>query len=106
GGGLGLAPFIEILQGLASIKRKLKVCVITGMNSRAKQDIEQWLLRTDFPHPIYVESYVLNMEEWMSASDLLIGKPGGLTVSEALACQLPLLIYKPIPGQEERNSQF
>src|SRR5699024_3181340 len=57
-------------------------------------------------HPIYVESYVLNMEEWMSASDLLIGKPGGLTVSEALACQLPLLIYKPIPGQEERNSQF
>ena len=40
----------------------------------------------------------------MAASDLLVGKPGGLTTSEALARGLALVIVNPIPGQEERNS--
>ncbi|RKD27062.1 hypothetical protein BEP19_00365 [Ammoniphilus oxalaticus] len=106
GGGLGLVPFIEILKGLAEMDQKVKVCVITGTNTKAKEQLERWLEKTSYPHPVYVKEYVSNMDEWMSAADLLIGKPGGLTVSEALACGLPLLIYKPIPGQEERNSQF
>jgi processive 1,2-diacylglycerol beta-glucosyltransferase len=37
-------------------------------------------------------------------SDLFIGKPGGLTTAECLACGLPMIIVAPIPGQEERNS--
>jgi processive 1,2-diacylglycerol beta-glucosyltransferase len=40
----------------------------------------------------------------MSASDILLGKPGGLTTSEALAKGLAFVIVNPIPGQEERNS--
>jgi processive 1,2-diacylglycerol beta-glucosyltransferase len=40
----------------------------------------------------------------MAASDILMGKPGGLTTSEALACGLVFVIVNPIPGQEERNS--
>jgi len=44
------------------------------------------------------------MDSWMAASDLLVGKAGGLTGSEALARGLVLVIVNPIPGQEERNS--
>jgi processive 1,2-diacylglycerol beta-glucosyltransferase len=44
------------------------------------------------------------MDELMSASDILLGKPGGLTTSEALAKGLVFVIVNPIPGQEERNS--
>jgi processive 1,2-diacylglycerol beta-glucosyltransferase len=44
------------------------------------------------------------MDEWMAAADLLVGKAGGLTVSEALARGLPMAIIQPIPGQEERNA--
>ncbi len=40
----------------------------------------------------------------MSASDLIVGKPGGLTTSEALAKNLIFVVVIPIPGQEERNS--
>jgi processive 1,2-diacylglycerol beta-glucosyltransferase len=40
----------------------------------------------------------------MAASDILLGKPGGLTTSEALAMGLVFVIVNPIPGQEERNS--
>ena len=44
------------------------------------------------------------MDEYMSASDLIVGKPGGLTTSEALAKGLIFVVVNPIPGQEERNS--
>ena len=42
----------------------------------------------------------------MRCSDLLISKPGGLTVSEALICHVPLFLISPIPGQEEKNAEF
>ncbi len=42
----------------------------------------------------------------MTISDLIITKAGGLTVSEALTKRLPLVIYKPIPGQEEANAIY
>lgn len=50
--------------------------------------------------------FVDNVEELMSVSDLIITKAGGLTVSEALTKHLPLVLYKPIPGQEEENAHF
>jgi processive 1,2-diacylglycerol beta-glucosyltransferase len=40
----------------------------------------------------------------MGAADLLVSKPGGMTSAEAMASGLPMAIYDPIPGQEERNS--
>jgi processive 1,2-diacylglycerol beta-glucosyltransferase len=42
----------------------------------------------------------------MAVADLLIGKPGGLTTSEALARGLPMVIVNSIPGQEERNADY
>ena len=42
----------------------------------------------------------------MSASDCIVTKPGGLTVSEALAKELPIILMNPIPGQEDRNMDF
>lgn len=50
--------------------------------------------------------YVNNVEELMTAADVIITKAGGLTVSEALTKGLPLVIFKPIPGQEEENAKF
>jgi processive 1,2-diacylglycerol beta-glucosyltransferase len=51
-----------------------------------------------------VIGFTNQMDIWMAASDLLVGKAGGLTSSEALARGLVLVIVNPIPGQEERNS--
>jgi len=42
----------------------------------------------------------------MKMADLLITKAGGITISEALACGLPMVIYKPTPGQEEVNANY
>lgn len=43
---------------------------------------------------------------YMKIADLIITKPGGLTVSEALASNLPLAVFNAIPGQEEENANF
>lgn len=42
----------------------------------------------------------------MSASDLIITKPGGLTVSEAMAKELPMAIFRSYDGQEKDNAVF
>ncbi|WP_134698516.1 glycosyltransferase [Ammoniphilus sp. YIM 78166] len=106
GGGMGILPYEEILEGLSQVDKSLFVAVLMGTNQQAKKKVESHLAHAAFPHPILLLDYVSNIHEWMKSADLLIGKPGGLTVSEALACHLPILIYRPIPGQEERNSRF
>ncbi len=47
-----------------------------------------------------------NIDEFMEASDCIITKSGGLTVSEALSKKLPMIITNPIPGQETRNCKI
>ncbi len=42
----------------------------------------------------------------MAVSDLIISKPGGMTCAETLCSGIPMLIYKPIPGQEEANTNY
>jgi processive 1,2-diacylglycerol beta-glucosyltransferase len=46
------------------------------------------------------------MHKMMAAADLVVTKPGGLTVSECLALGKPMLLISPIPGQEEHNAGF
>lgn len=50
--------------------------------------------------------FTREVEKYMNASDLIITKPGGLTISEALACGLPMALFSAIPGQEEENAEF
>ena len=50
--------------------------------------------------------FVNNIHEYMYISDLIITKPGGLTVSEAIASTLPMAIFSAFPGQEEDNAEY
>jgi len=50
--------------------------------------------------------FVRIVPELMCVSDVLITKAGGLTVSEALAMELPMIIFHPIPGQEYSNRDY
>lgn len=57
-------------------------------------------------HPLTVLGFVDDIHTMMCAADLLVTKAGGITVSEALACALPMIIYRAIPGQEESNTAY
>ncbi|HTD66823.1 MAG TPA: glycosyltransferase [Candidatus Limnocylindria bacterium] len=102
GGGFGMGLVREILAELDKIQRVLQIIVVCGKNEKLRQQIASESQR----HRTAVLGFATNMHELMSASDLILTKPGGLTTSEALAMGKPILILNPIPGQEAANSDF
>jgi processive 1,2-diacylglycerol beta-glucosyltransferase len=103
GGGLGIGPLEEAVKVLSS-RTDCQLIVVCGRNTTLKDKINK--LANKIIGNIKVYGFVNNMHQLMKAADLMITKAGGLTCSEALAVGLPLLIVDPIPGQEERNTEF
>jgi len=100
-GGFGVGPVEDMVRSLQKIKTPVQIIVICGRNPK----LEQHLRNIDaMRHPTKIIGFTAEMHKWMAASDILVGKAGGLTSSEALASGLVLIIVNPIPGQEERNS--
>lgn len=105
GGSYGvLKSANRICKKLADSKVPVQAIIVCGKNEKLYQSLKELIIEAD--NPIVRLEYVHNVEELMSVADLIITKAGGLTVSEALTKHLPLLIYKPIPGQEEENAHF
>jgi processive 1,2-diacylglycerol beta-glucosyltransferase len=106
-GGFGVGPVEHILKSLMSdMQSPAQVVALCGRNQKLKHRIDHLAASLSSDHPLSIKTvgYTTAMDEYMSASDLLLGKPGGLTTSEALAKELIFVIVNPIPGQEERNS--
>ncbi len=99
---LGGVP--DVVGVLADFPHPLQVIVVCGHDRRLEDHVRAQAARS--PHRFQVFGYVDIVEELMTVSDLLITKAGGVTVSEALTKRLPMLIYRPIPGQEEGNTRF
>ncbi len=104
GGGAGLFPMIEAIEALNQCKTELQLIIVTGKNKKIYDKLKK--IKRFIRHDMKVFGFVNNVHELMAMSDVLISKAGGLTVSEALCSGLPMLIYKPIPGQEEENTKF
>lgn len=98
--GFGSIP--ELLSDIDKVPMDFQTVIICGRNKRLSQKIKNTLYSKD----VIVVDYVDNMELYMDAADIIITKPGGLTVSEALAKRRPLIITDPIPGVESRNTYF
>lgn len=104
GGGLGMGGVQESLHSLEQIARSLRIVVIAGRNKKLRRKIEKFCLRSH--HSIRIYDYTDRIPELMANSQLLITKPGALTISEALTMELPMILFDPIPGQEIDNARF
>lgn len=105
-GGFGVGNIENLLYALSDLQTPSQILAICGRNEEMKTKLEK-LSREKLNNervtfkPI---GFTKEMDELMSAADLIVGKPGGLTTSEALAKNLIFVVVNPIPGQEERNS--
>ncbi len=104
GGGLGMGPLAEALRALGSNKNFCQLIVVTGENNVLREKLTKEAQKLTCNVKIF--GFVDNIPQLMAASDIMVGKAGGLTCAEAMAMRLPLFIIDPLPGQEERNAEF
>jgi processive 1,2-diacylglycerol beta-glucosyltransferase len=101
-GALGAGPAEFVVERLKNLRSKAQTIVVCGRSPETRDRVVQLVGPNN--HNFKVFGYTNRMPDLMKIADLFIGKPGGLTTAEALACGLPMVIVSPIPGQEERNS--
>ena len=104
--GLGKQKTISILNSLAASSYDIQIIAIAGKNKKLKKTFEDIVSKYKREDTIKVLPFTNKVPELMHIANLVITKPGGLTTSESLACNLPLIVINPIPGQEEENAEF
>ena len=104
GGGQGLGPIKTIVKSLEELYQNVQEIVVTGTNKKLYNSLKRKIKK--YKKKIHIHGYVNNIHELMAVSDLIITKPGGVTTAEVLAQGLPMIIIKPIPGQEEKNTEY
>ncbi len=104
GGGFGWGPIETMLDVVLEMPERVQALVVAGRNDRLRARLEA--KRAGREGRVHVHGFTNRVELFLAASDLLLGKSGGLTASEAMACGVPMVVFRPLPGQEERNCDF
>ncbi len=106
GGSFGVGNVKKALCELLDSKLDFQVVVVAGKNQTLREKLEKISSSHQKSKDIKVLGFTNRISELMSFCDVLVTKPGGLTTTEALARQIPLIVPYYIPGQEEENLDF
>jgi processive 1,2-diacylglycerol beta-glucosyltransferase len=107
-GGYGIGPLEQLVRDLLALQKPWQLVAIAGKSEKMKKRLDEiassaGTLAGGSPRVVPV-GFTTQMDQYMAGADLLVGKAGGLTTSEALARHLPMALIEPIPGQEFRNA--
>jgi processive 1,2-diacylglycerol beta-glucosyltransferase len=106
-GGAGVGDLPSMVERVLSIRgagSDFQVIAVAGRNAAAHTSLQA--MAQQRPDRLVAIGFTNEMEKLMAAADLVVTKPGGLTISECLALGKPMLLVSPIPGQEEHNAGF
>jgi len=103
-GGFGLGPVAAMLRSFAGHEADCSLIVVAGKNAELKTQCEE--IAASLSMDITVFGFVDFIHDLLDAADLVVTKPGGLTLSEILAKGKPMMLVAPIPGQEQRNCEY
>ncbi|MBN1900682.1 glycosyltransferase [Candidatus Sumerlaeota bacterium] len=104
GSGLKVKQVDAILRHVSHGDVPKQILLVAGKNRELLNKLEKFTVPSHTTLRAF--GFVTDIEKLMSISDLIITKPGGLTISERLVKNLPILMVFPIPGQEERNADY
>lgn len=99
-----LGGVADACRALTHMGRPVQLVVVCGRDRQLQVRLQRQCRH--YRYPVHVYGYVEAIADFMTASDLLVTKAGGVTTAEALALGLPVVIFRPIPGQEEANADF
>jgi processive 1,2-diacylglycerol beta-glucosyltransferase len=107
-GGYGIGPVEQLVKDLLALQKPWQIVAIAGKSEKTRKRLEELAKGagklSSGSARLCPVSFTTDMDKYMAAADLMVGKAGGLTTSEALARGLPMALIEPIPGQEERNA--
>ena len=107
-GGYGIGPVEQLVKSLLELARPWQIVAIAGKAEMMRKRLGAWAQDAGrFPSGaprLSSVGFTTEMDKYMAAADLMVGKAGGLTTSECLARGLPMALIEPIPGQEARNA--
>jgi len=101
-GSMGYGNMSSIIQEIESLNMDLQILAVCGNNHKQYKKLTE----NNTSASVKVFGFTDKVDILMDAADCIITKPGGLTTTEAMAKHLPMILANPIPGQEERNSDF
>jgi processive 1,2-diacylglycerol beta-glucosyltransferase len=107
-GGFGMGNAVRMVEALIAAKTPAQIVAVCGKSSPLRASLEKIASprNTDALPLLKIVGFTTEMDEFMAAADLMIGKPGGLTTSESLIKGLAWVVVNPIPGQEEKNALY
>lgn len=101
-GSMGYGNIKKTLMEMDEYPAEFQIVCVCGSNAKAKAAVDE----CEFKKNVYNYGFVDNVDVMMDAADFIVSKPGGLTTSETLAKGLPMIVMNPLPGQEDRNTDF
>lgn len=101
-GGMGFGKMDDYLKEIDNCDIDLQYIVVCGSNQKLHKKVSEMELQK--PHLIL--GFTHEVDLLMDASDCILTKPGGITTSESLAKELPMIMIDPLPGVEDRNVEF
>lgn len=105
GGGTGFGiDLLKILKECEKQNLPLQIILVAGENENLKMEMEKIKERINIPFLVF--GFIDNVDEMMAVSDLIVTKPGGLTIAESMVSSLPMVLIKAIQGQEDNNLKF
>ncbi|HCL4439224.1 UDP-glucuronosyltransferase [Clostridium botulinum] len=104
GGSLGIGKISDLYSELIKIDQNMQIIIITGNNKKLYSQLNK--LKENSNKETRIIGFTDKVNKYMQCCDLLLTKPGGLTITEALVSNIPMAVFSPIPGQEEKNAEF
>jgi len=104
GGGQGIGQSKDIFKELLETPGDFQIVAVSGKNEKQKAKFEEMAKHVD--KKVVVLGYTNDVPALMNMCDFVISKPGGLTSTECLVMNKPMIIINPIPGQEEQNAIY
>ncbi len=106
GGNAGPGAIIETVENLMQIPEPVKLLIVCGRNAVLKNKLDLAFPQSPAGKELVIFGFSDEIPRLMDAADIIITKPGGLTISEALAKRTPIVIPYCIAGQEEENARI
>jgi len=103
-GGESVGRLDKISRTVLQTMPEAGVIALAGRNHRTFQSLRE--VRKKFPGRMFPIPFTNRVADYLAVSDFVITKPGGLSISECLAMQKPVVLMDPIPGHEEKNARY